>query len=410
MTKKGNIPYNLKDIHIFKFPFILLVLFAMSIGISYTLSQILFYLMLLIFFICMMTKKIDCFPPNCYNLFFILYAVSMLISIMFALDIMSSMGSFRIILQMLVVFVVCGYDIDIRGRSILFIAFVFACMVSSVYAIGQKIGGVERVSGFFGDFQTLSGVLSIAVLILFSYLINSSRGIAAVNIIYTVCISLMFIALYFTYTRSALLGLIFGMLVIFFYKAKWSLYIFGSIILLLIGIALMFPKSEMGDLVLSVIFPKDRASSRFMVNRDRIDMYGDSLKIIREFPMTGIGHGNLQALYREGGMDLAASKNYTRISSNYFNVLVSSGIIGITAFVMHLLSIGFLLIKYTALCEDNDIKPLFIGTLSSFVFFLIAGLFEPVFFDPKVRFVMYFFIGLCFTCYAQRKPYISDTG
>lgn len=291
-------------------------------------------------------------------------------------------------------------DINITKDRFIALLWVFfiGCTAGSVYAVMQRIGGIKRVSGFFGDYQSLAGVLSISILILSSYLINAKIIKKRLMMIISFALFLHFIALYFTFTRSALIGLVFGYIVIFFLKARWTLFVFLSFIFLLIGFSLFYPKTEIGDLVLSIMFPRDRTSSRFIVNRDRMAMYQDSITIARKYPLTGIGYETLSIVYNdpESEFDLTAPKHYTRISSNYFYVLVSAGIPGLVIFTSFLISTMLLMMRLLRPIDDRIYRPFIIGTIASFIFFMISGIFEPVFFDPSVRLGMYFLVGLVF--------------
>ncbi len=399
---------NLKATGIFKFPLFIWILFTLALTSSYTAAQGFYYILLLIYIISLVRNRRAELPPYPYTGFFALFAFSAIISIVFAIDFRSALEGRDIIVHLIIVFIVCNSRFDRESFLLILYTFFSGTALSSVYAIFQKLSGMERVTGFFGDYQTLAGILSISILVLSAYLIDARVKCRKASLAIWTVLVLNMAALFFTYTRSALIGLVFGLVLLFYLKAKWTLPVFLSVVFLLLGIALQNPKSEIGDLVLSIMFPRDRASSRFIVNKDRIDMYGDSIKIAGEYPVTGIGFETLAIVYHDPDWDLSASKNYTRISSNYLNMLVSAGIPGLVSYLLFIGATLWVLAAASGSIRDHLYHPFILGVMSCLVFTMVSGLFEPVFFDPKVRFLMYYFIGLAFLFYIDSRR-VQDT-
>ncbi len=392
---------SLKATGTFNYKAVLWLLFTLALTSTYSTTQAAFYILLLIFIIDIFKKRVNSFPPPLYTRVFVVFTAYFLIATVFSIDFISALKARNIPIHLMIVYIVGNEKFSRRFFSWILYVFFFGCTVSSIYAVIQKISGISRVTGFFGDYQTLAGILSVCILILSSCILNMKPVKKRVVSLMAVILLINMTALYFTFTRSALIGLIFGLVVLFYIRAKWTLFVFISIVFLLLGISLHSPKSEIGDLVLSIMFPRDRASSRFIVNRDRIDMYGDSLKIVKKHPLTGIGYETLDIVYHDPEWDLEASKQYTRISSNYFNVLVSSGIPGFLTYMIYIGATLYLLVRALGALKGSVYYSFSAGVAASMVFTMTAGLFEPVFFDPKIRFLMYYFIGLVFLFYCR---------
>ena len=194
-------------------------------------------------------------------------------------------------------------------------------------------------------------------------------------------------AIIFSYGRGVWLGLIGGLtfMAILSSRRLFLSIVAGIIICSMFIISL--PSSEFAQRVLWTI-----RSERPL--GDRIELWEGSLRIIGDYPVTGVGWKGFRRLYTrynpiEGGELPCYAHN------NFVDVAVESGLLGFGVFLWFLLGIykvGFRIFK--KLEDDGYFKGIAWGFLGSFTAFLIAGLSQYNFGDSEVVMLFYFLLGM----------------
>ena len=363
-------------------------LLALSLPVSYFFSQIFYYLLLaLVLWHCRCRLRLF---PNARPLNFAVGAMSLafLIAIACSLDVSVSLSKTTMVLQFLFLHVILNAALPKRIMTRVYGLFVAAATLSAFFGYGEYILGTRRISGLMGDYQTMAHMLVVSILVCTAFYLYTRQRF------YLLCLAAQLPALYLTFTRSAWLGLGLGWLLIFYFRWRKGLFVYLSLLFFIIGLALTFPASETGDLVLSILFPTDRVSSRFIVNSDRIDMYHASLKIAADYPITGIGFDTLTGIWQTDRYDLRTSKPYDRISSNPFHIMVSTGFLGLAAWLFFQLCVLVYLLKAMRGTTSPRAKAGILAGIGIYTALNFSGLFEPIFFDGELRLAGFFFLGL----------------
>ena len=178
--------------------------------------------------------------------------------------------------------------------------------------------GEDRASSFAGFYMVFGGLLMIALLIQLFLTLKKPKSALQWTIT-----GILSVALLFTQTRGAWVGLVAGIFFwILFRKPKW-LIPFGFLLL-----AAFF------------ILPKDyqnrvRAIWDFSLvydNQERIYMWKSGFAISKDYPL-GIGQGNLGDIYLKYKDPRAKETDIPHLHNNFVQILVQNGWLGLAAYL-----------------------------------------------------------------------------
>lgn len=197
------------------------------------------------------------------------------------------------------------------------------------------------------------------------------------------CIILL--ASFLSLSRAAWLGTSAGVIVVLYYW-NWKMLLPAALltIILVFFVALCCPHSSAGKIINSTVKPFRPGGERTGSNMERLQMLKDAVAILKKDPFTGIG---------PNAYKFVSTDKHMRISMDHVQVLVTSGLIGFTAY-------GWLLFTLLRRCLQsvkarrkktpyNLHHILSICFFAAFIGFLVCGSFEPNFFSSKrLRFMM----------------------
>jgi O-antigen ligase len=214
----------------------------------------------------------------------------------------------------------------------------------------------------------------------------------------------LFLALIWTYTRSAWLG--FGLALLFLgcWKGRkhFLILILGAI-LSVTGIFLIQP---------TVL---ERAKSMFSLeqNADRIYIWKRSIEMIKDHPVTGIGQGNYNALSRGKYYKphhFEKEPSHAHAHNNLLMIMVDRGVFGLIVFVW--LWITIFKKTFTTLQKLPPDRPylqaLVLGCLAAFIAFFVEGFFENNFGDSEVGMLLWFLVALVMIVKEKLLPQIDS--
>ena len=193
-------------------------------------------------------------------------------------------------------------------------------------------------------------------------------------------------AIIFTYTRGVWLGLIGGLVLMAILRSKKMLLfvLIGSIVCSMSVV--VFPSSRLARRVMET-FKSARPVG------DRICFLEGGLKIIRDYPITGVGWEGFRKVYPRY-RPVEARESGCNAHNNFIDVTVDGGLLGLGMFLWLLVTIykvGFHIFKEL---EEGYFKGIAWGFLGSFTAFLIAGLSQYNFGDSEVVMLFYFLLGM----------------
>jgi O-antigen ligase len=242
----------------------------------------------------------------------------------------------------------------------------------------------DRLKGFTSHWMTYAGLLMIAF-IFFSVLLLLRRK---QTLIISGGLAVMLIAIAFSLTRSAWLGLAASLAIFFiFFKPRYFL----ALAPLMLILALLAPPAVKSR-VLSIVDLQDKS------NRDRIHMVYSGLKIFRDNPWTGVGSNNIEKVIagnEERYRHPQAEKINPHLHNNLLQILAERGIFALASFLLACLFIILQLLKLLK-SRTGDWRGITAGALFAFSGFLVAGMFEYNFGDSEIKFILFYFLSLPF--------------
>ena len=241
-----------------------------------------------------------------------------------------------------------------------------------------------RSPGFFNSPQTFGNYILLVLPVVFglSFYSNNRREKRWLQLSGLIVLT----AIIFSYTRGVWLGLIGGLIFMAILRSrKLLLFVLTGLIVCSVFLVIL-PSSGFSRRVMGT-FKSERPVG------DRIYFWEGSLKIIRDYPITGLGWEGFGLVYPEykpaEGRQLVSNAH-----NNFIDMAVDSGLLGLGIFIWFLVTIykvGFHIFKEL---EEGYFKGIAWGFLGSFTAFLIAGLSQYNFGDSEVVMLFYFLLGM----------------
>ncbi len=259
--------------------------------------------------------------------------------------------------------------------------------------VNDDLTAPVRISGF-SSYMTFSGQLAMVIpLLCVSWCI--ARSYLKKGFI-TVSLFLAGLALLWTYTRSGWLAMVCSLLPFGYIKNKRITIFLITIFTLALLALLMLEQydiivfqTKLGERVFSIFRAKE--------NLERIYTWQNSLDIITDYPLTGIGKGNFSKIVDSYRVSYGNFKFTSRAHAhnNLLQVAVEGGIFTLACFLW----LWFVMFQtvyhaYQHAHRDNKtIKMLALGCLGALIAFFVQGGFEHNFGDSEAVMLMWTVMG-----------------
>ncbi len=380
---------------------ILYLLFLLLIPFSIAGSYLFLVPAFLIFLFCRGWRSFDFFQP--YFVCFLVFTLFSVASSFFAFKPALSFNDNRELLLFILLplgsFFLRRQELRERSVKIILVSFALAAFAGIWQAVKWGVTIDNRIKGFTSHWLTYSGLLML-VFVYFGIVLLEKRRTANSLLLTTAlifCASAIFISL----TRSVWVA-IFCSLMFYLLICRKKFFL---IFLLLTGVLLLIAPKNIQKRVISIVNPADPSNS------DRLRIYYSGFKIIRDFPLLGVGSDNIpeiikakSALYKHP----AADHVEMHLHNTYLQLFAERGIF---AFCSWMLAMFFLLKKSWLLQKENIYFRALFFTLTAF---LIQAFFEYNFGDSEMKFLLFYLIALTFSSQQgvyneyQQKKIISD--
>ena len=319
------------------------------------------------------------------------------ISALTSADIMSSLKILMIYILFTLAYVLVVNTIKTRSQwTALIILFVIASTAVALYGIWQNFFLDTTTQSWvdeemFSDikkrvFSTLDnpnvlGEYFIMLIPVAFALLLKMRG-SMQKVLYTVCNTLMFLCLLYTWSRGAWLGVVIG--IVFFILLKDRRWL----VICIAGLLLMpsvLPVSVM-ERLMSIGNVKDSSTAY------RVSIWLGSLKMLQDYWICGVGLGSDAFLavyprYALGGADFALhSHNF------YLQWIVDLGIVGIFVYIGIIIT-GFK--KIASVKEKNSVlKNVMLAMSGALCGYLFQGLAENLWYNYRMILVFWIYFGI----------------
>ncbi len=278
---------------------------------------------------------------------------------------------------MLYLLVPLGADLcDTAGRvRTVFLAMAASATGLSLDGIWQFLHGGDRlgnrIRATLSHYMTFSGLALIAGCLLLGLALEATGRWRAAGLL---CV-IPFMAVLLTYTRGAYVGIVAALLVYAGVRRPRSLLWLAPT---LVAVFLLAPQG-IQDRIRSTVDVTDAT------NRDRIAMARAGLRMVRDYPIFGLGPDVVKAYY-----PLYRDPDAPRFSVPHLhnNVLQFAAANGIFAAATYLVLVGMVIARAAHLVrrrDDPQRAALWTGALLATVALAVAGLFEYNFGDTEVE-------------------------
>ena len=248
-----------------------------------------------------------------------------------------------------------------------------------------KVGDYVRATGTFSHYMTFSGQMLMLILFGIGLLLFWARGPIFWNLSGVVVVLMG--GLLFSFTRSAWLGLVAGLLAIGWLKGWKALALLTATLVAAILLSFtMYP--ELRERAVSIANLKTDQS-----NLERIRMWRATLDMIQDHLLLGVGIGNYRTAldqYR----DRYGAGSHSHAHNTLLQQTAEHGIIGFAAFILIWYVFFREGIRNIINSSDPFTRGVTAGAIGALVGFHVAGLFEHSLGDSEVAMMMWFIVGM----------------
>jgi hypothetical protein len=218
----------------------------------------------------------------------------------------------------------------------------------------------ERAIGTFVDPNVLGGFLAICASLTAPQLF-ARRPLLPRALIWTI-MAVIGGALFLTYSRAAMLAFGVGLVFIASFKGYRKLF---ALMIAAAGLALILPQTQG---YIERLFDAFRAGD--LATQMRIGEYGDALRLIQRYPITGVGFTGTP------DVDL-----YVDVASMYLIMANQIGLVGVTLFAAAMISIFVYGARaWRHVRDDHAMRAVFIGAHAALITVLVNGTTDHYFF------------------------------
>jgi O-antigen ligase len=383
-------------------PAVLAVYFALFLfcaSFSIAASQIILGLAMVLFLI-LLTKHTHRVAVRPLKPFFIMvgvYLLWMFVSALFGESPLSSIWALKEEWLFLTVLISACLFRDRRYSEQLLAALAVGLTLMAAYGILQSLtginwfrgsplaqaGGIYRPAGNFSHPLTYGNFIVISTLFVLGYTIVRFRRLAGKVrvVLFTACITGLIVTALLN-SRGPMLAAFCGLLFLGLLARKLR-YILP--VLVLAGGVTWFAAPNFVDIWLTK-YERDLSTSN---SEGRLFIWNNSLKIVSDHPVTGIGSANFDEEYERRLEGDTTAHVMGHAHSDYINVAVLYGFPGLLLF----LTIWILVLRnlwqgYKSNPPDSIPRGLSFGALMASVAFLVSAVTEATFADEEVRQVL----------------------
>jgi O-antigen ligase len=187
--------------------------------------------------------------------------------------------------------------------------------------------GLRILRGIWNGNVGFGRVFNVAIPICFYFYLKSAS--TSRKILLGICVALMFVGLYLTYKRGAWLGMIVSLFVMQFFYPQFRRLFIVLVILVSVASALNW------DRISTSTVYTDRVNSQLSTTEGRSTRWTRALEVWRVRPL--VGHGFQQ--YRS--VASAAGYRERATESEFLEIAVSAGLVGLLPYVGLLLLMGY---------------------------------------------------------------------
>ncbi len=269
------------------------------------------------------------------------------------------------------------------------------------YGILDYDNVARRVQGNLGHYMTYSGVIMLVACIAVARVMFRRRE----RIWAALVLPAVLVALVLTLSRNAWVGACAGIGTLFLLRDLRSVFRMAALLLVVMGLLIAFAPASVSDRFSSMLSLKDTygdsatSTSTVQSNRDRLAMIKSGFRIIKDYPLTGVGPDMVIQVYPGYLEPTAVSQRNSHLHNVPLQIAAERGLpaLGIWCWF-----VATLLADFFRLRRTSPLPSLAAGGIACVVAMLAAGMFEYNFGDSE--FLMLFLVIVTLPYAAERVP------
>ena len=281
-------------------------------------------------------------------------------------------------------------------EALLWIFFIGAA-ANSAYAVYQFGRAVAEGADVFTVrpggrlfYMTYGGVMMLAVTgVVATFVRGRLSGKAKIAL--AALLAVMLAGLAASLVRSAWVGLAASVFVIAVVAERRLLWAFPVVVALAVLIA---PRPIIKRAESIINAATERAAGEAEGPPEfRVDIWRTTLRIARDYPITGIGVHNTLYLYDEYKDGTSVESQVPHAHNNYIQLVVERGIVGLAAFAYFVYALLKFFVRGYRRARSPTARVLGLAGIGATVGFLVEGFFEYTFGDYEIMAIIYALAG-----------------
>lgn len=291
---------------------------------------------------------------------------------------------------------------NIQVKKMIYIL-VTSSLIGSIYGLYQYFYlGFNRIKSFSFSL-TFGNLIAVMVIFFTIYIIwgDLSKKTKIVLLFFDV---IFFVNLILTKSRGAWLGFIGAVFILGFIKSRKFMIV--SLIILILLFAVL-PSQYTERFKSSFDISYDMQNNRS--NTYRIAMWITALKILRDYPVFGLGYYNYRtSLSDPYKLDIIKPKEgFIHVHNTYLEIAAEQGLFGLFTFLYLMYYILKKITFYYKKANTINIRLLHLGVLNSVIIYLIQGLTQYNF--GKTEPLAFLFVIISLSLLYENKDILSLT-
>ncbi len=151
------------------------------------------------------------------------------------------------------------------------------------------------------------------------------------------------------------------------------------------------------------VYSEDASSK--ISNSQRINIWTANLKMLKDFPILGVGYSqnNLRLTEYYDKLNIPQTELKSHAHNQYLHMASGTGLIGLFFFLIFIGFIFYQAIQVYFKADNQHTKIIYLSLTSAFICFIVAGLTESNFSISKNRFLILFFCAFIATYRVTQK-------
>ncbi len=277
------------------------------------------------------------------------------------------------------------------------VAFFAAAAANSGYAVIQFGRAVAEGADVFTVrpggrlfYMTYGGVMMLVLTAALALFLRGSLSVRS-RVGLGVLFAIMLAGLAVSLVRSAWVGLAAAVFVMAVIADRRLLWAFPAVVILAVLIAPR-PILKRAESILNAATERGAAETEGPPEF-RVDIWRTTLRMARDYPLTGVGVHNTLYLYDEYKDETSVESQVPHAHNNYIQLVVERGVVGLAAFAFFVVALFRLFARGYRRARSPTTRVLGLAGIGATTGFLVEGFFEYTFGDYEIMAILYALAG-----------------